>query len=104
MYAPGIDLEIVEQLKMRTDIHRTAINFMGCYGVFNALKLAQSICKASAKAQVLIVSVELCTLHFQRKNDEFLNLSQALFSDGASSCLVTNNETLQCFFNRSISL
>ena len=97
MYAPGIDLEIVEQLTMRTDIHRTAINFMGCYGVFNALKLAQSICEASATSQVLIVSVELCTLHFQRKNDEFLNLSQALFSDGASSCLVTNNETPNTF-------
>ena len=97
MYAPGIDLEIVEKLKLKTDIHRTAINFMGCYGIFNALKLAQSICKASTRAQVLIVSVELCTLHFQRKNDEFLNLSQALFSDGSSSCLVTNNETPNTF-------
>ena len=97
MYAPGIDLDIVEQLKMNSSIKRTAINFMGCYGVFNALKLAQSICNASETAQVLIVSVELCTLHFQRKNDEFLNLSQALFSDGAASCLVTNNKTFNAF-------
>ena len=93
MYAPGLDLDIVNQLKMNTYIQRTAINFMGCYGVFNGLKLAQSICEASTAAQVLIVSVELCTLHFQRKNDESLNLSQALFSDGAASCLFTNKET-----------
>ena len=60
MYAPGLDLDIVNQLKMNTYIQRTAINFMGCYGVFNGLKLAQSICEASTSAQVLIVSVELC--------------------------------------------
>ena len=97
MYAPGLDIDIVNQLKMNTNIKRTAINFMGCYGVFNGLKLAKSICEASSTAQVLIVSVELCTLHFQRKNDEFLNLSQALFSDGAASCLVTNKETSNAF-------
>ena len=97
MYAPGLDLDIVNHLKMNTSIERTAINFMGCYGVFNGLKLAQSICEASTTAQVLIVSVELCTLHFQRKNDESLNLSQALFSDGAASCLVTNKETSNAF-------
>jgi predicted naringenin-chalcone synthase len=97
LYAPGLDLDIVNQLKMNTYIQRTAINFMGCYGVFNGLKLAQSICEASTTAQVLIVSVELCTLHFQRKNDESLSLSQALFSDGAASCLVTNEETSNAF-------
>ena len=97
LYAPGLDLDIVNQLKMNTYIQRTAINFMGCYGVFNGLKLAQSICKSSTTAQVLIVSVELCTLHFQRKKDESLNLSQALFSDGAASCLVTNEETSNAF-------
>ncbi|MAJ50532.1 MAG: type III polyketide synthase [Flammeovirgaceae bacterium] len=97
IYAPGIDLDIIDQLKMHSNIQRTAINFMGCYGVFNALKLAKSICEASTSAQVLIVSVELCTLHFQSKNDKFLNLSQALFSDGAASCLVTNEGNYDTF-------
>ena len=89
MYAPGIDLDLLRLLDLNPSIERTAINFMGCYGVFNALKLAQNICNANSTAQVLVVSVELCTLHFQRATDQHTTLSQALFADGAACCLVT---------------
>jgi alpha-pyrone synthase len=88
MYAPGIDIEIVQHLKLNTSTQRTAINFMGCYGVFNALKVAYALCKANEHANVLIVSVELCTIHFQKSMSLDNIIANSLFADGAAAALV----------------
>lgn len=88
MYAPGLDIELVQALGLPTYTKRTAINFMGCYGAFNGLKVANDICLANPDAKVLLVSVELCTLHFQKKKDLDFLLSNALFSDGAAAVII----------------
>ena len=88
MYAPGIDIEIIQELKMKTQVQRTAINFMGCYAAFNAIKVADAICKANANAKVLVVCVELCSIHFQKLKDDDNILSNALFGDGAAAMIV----------------
>ena len=88
MYAPGLDIEIVQQLKLRTGAKRTAINFMGCYGAFNALKVADDACRANKDAVVLVVSVELCSLHFQNDDDLDHLVSNAIFADGAAAALI----------------
>ena len=90
MYAPGLDIEITHQLNLRSNTKRTAINFMGCYGAFNALKVANDICRSDSKALVLIVSVELCSLHLKSNDDLDNLLSNAIFSDGAAAVLVKN--------------
>ena len=46
MYAPGLDIELVQALGLRPDVRRTCVNFMGCYAAFNALKLADAFCLA----------------------------------------------------------
>lgn len=88
MYAPGLDIDLVQSLGLSTNIKRTCINFMGCYGAFNALKLADAICGDDHNAKVLIVSVELCTLHFQKEKSDNNLLANALFADGAAAVLV----------------
>lgn len=88
MYAPGLDIELVQQLNLPTTVKRTAINFMGCYGAFNALKVAEAICQADRQANVLVVCVELCTIHLQKKTAMDNLTSNALFADGASCALV----------------
>lgn len=88
MHAPGIDIEIIQILGLPGNTRRTAINFMGCYAAFNGMKLANDICKADPSSKVLVVSVELCTLHFQNKADDDNLLSNALFGDGAAAILV----------------
>lgn len=93
MYAPGIDIEIVQALNLNSTLKRTAINFMGCYGAFNAIKVADSICKADVNAVVLVVCVELCTLHFQNKTDTDNIIANAIFADGAASVLIQANPT-----------
>lgn len=88
MYAPGIDIDIIQQLQLNPTTERTAINFMGCYGAFNAFKVANAICKANPSANVLIVCIEICTIHFQQKMTLDNLLANAIFSDGAAAILV----------------
>lgn len=89
MYAPGLDIDLIRHLGLNEHVQRTCINFMGCYAAFNALKLADAICKADHHAAVLIVCTELCTLHFQKEPTEDNLLANALFADGAGALLVT---------------
>jgi alpha-pyrone synthase len=91
MYAPGLDIDLVKQLKLKSTVQRTAINFMGCYAAFNALKIADAFCKTDSSAKVLIVCTELCSLHFQREGTEDNILANALFGDGSAALLVESN-------------
>ncbi len=93
--APGIDAELIEHLNLRNDIYRTSVNFLGCNAAFHALKIADMICKTDPAARVLIVSVELCTLHFQPKNNHDNLLSNTIFGDGAAAVIVTPDSSKQ---------
>lgn len=88
LYAPGPDIELIEALGLPTTTQRLAINFMGCYGAFNGLKTADAMVRADPDAKVLVVCVELCTIHFQKKTETDHLLSNALFADGAAAVLV----------------
>lgn len=94
MHAPGIDIELIEKLDLNKNVERTCINFMGCYGALNALKVADYICRANENAMVLIVSVELCTLHFQKENTLDNWVANSLFSDGAAAIIVEHQSKL----------
>jgi predicted naringenin-chalcone synthase len=87
--APGFDLHLIKHLKLSSSIIRFQLGFMGCYAGFSALKLAHSLCLAHPNAKVLIVHVELCTLHFQQKTDMDTLIANALFADGVASALVS---------------
>ena len=91
MYAPGLDIDLVEHLGLNRHTERTCINFMGCYGAVNGLKTADYICRSNTQAKVLVVSVELCTLHFQKQNTLDNWVANSLFSDGAAAALVQNS-------------
>lgn len=105
MYAPGLDIEIIQKLNLNSSINRTAINFMGCYGAFNAIKVADAICKSNPNAHVLIVSVEICSIHFQEEVTLDNLIANSIFSDGAAAILMesmpsTNKYfTLENFYN-----
>lgn len=89
MYAPGLDIELIESLGLNTETQRTSINFMGCYAAFNALKTASNIVNADPHAKVLMVCVELCSIHLQEKKDDENLLANAIFGDGAAASIVT---------------
>lgn len=93
MSAPGLDLQIAEALKLKSNIFRTSVNFMGCYAAIHALKMAQMICDSSANANVIIVCTELCTIHFQQQYTQDNAASSLLFADGSAAVLVSNRIT-----------
>ena len=95
MSAPGLDLELIELLNLPASTWRTSINFMGCYAAIHALKLADMICKSDPNANVLVVCVELCTLHFQKKYTADNISSGILFSDGAAAVLVSGDNEME---------
>ncbi|MDE8349571.1 MAG: type III polyketide synthase [Acidocella sp.] len=87
--APGLDQLIAKQLGLRADLQRTMVGFMGCSAAVPALRIAQAAVLADPAARVLVVNLELCTLHMQETDDIQTALSFLLFGDGASAALVT---------------
>lgn len=92
--APGLDLMLLRALELPAHTHRTAVHFMGCYAAMHGLKQADAICRADTDAVVLVVCVELCTLHFQ-KDDTPDNLAATLlFADGAAAALLAGEDVV----------
>ena len=87
--APGLDQILARQLGLRPDLQRTLVGFMGCSAAVPALRVAQSAVLADPQARVLVVNLELCTLHLQETDDVEVALSFMLFGDGCTAALVT---------------
>lgn len=91
-YAPGPDYDIITTLGLLPEIERYHLGFMGCYASIPALKLANQICRADNTANVMVVSVELCTLHFQATPVMDNMLSASIFADGAAGAVVSSQQ------------
>lgn len=87
--APGIDLDLVAHCGLSPAVERTVIGFMGCYAAISALKLARHIVRSDPEARVLLVSIEVCTLHLQQSTELEKLLSFCLWGDGCAAALVT---------------
>jgi len=89
LYAPGLDFEVVNHLGLNTSVERTMIGFMGCYAGINALKSAHHIVRSVPDARVLVLNLELCSLHFQETQELEQVLSFLVFADGCAASLVS---------------
>ncbi len=87
--APGLDQLIAERLGLGGSLERTLVGFMGCYAAVPALRAAHHIVRSDPAARVLVVNLELCSLHLQETPDLERVLSFLLFGDGATAALVT---------------
>ncbi len=87
-FTPGIDIELVRRLGLPPTTSRTMIGFMGCYAAFNGLRAADAFCRSHPDARVLLVCVELCTLHFRVGESMEDAVVNSLFSDGAAACVL----------------
>ena len=89
-FAPGLDIQLIQRLGIPPSAERSLIGFMGCNAAFNGLKLTDAICRASpASTRVLMVCVELCTLHMQRPDNVENVIVNALFGDGAAAAVLS---------------
>jgi predicted naringenin-chalcone synthase len=91
MQAPGVEIDLIQKLGLSANIRRYNVNFMGCYAALTGLRIAKDIC-ATAGRTVLMISVELCTLHFQHQFIDDYLLSNSIFADGAASVIITSEK------------
>lgn len=89
--APGVDQIIARRLGLGPDVERTLVGFMGCYAAVTALRLAHHIVRSEPEARVLVVTVELSSLHFHLLRDLEGLLAGLQFGDGAAAALVTSS-------------
>jgi predicted naringenin-chalcone synthase len=87
--APGLDFDIMRDTGLASSVERTVVGFMGCFAAVNALKLARHIVRSEPHAKVLVVNLELSSLHLQEQWELEKMLSFLLFGDGCGACLVS---------------
>ncbi len=86
---PGIDQIIARRLGLAPSVERLLVGFMGCYAAVSALRSARHIVRSEPSARVLVVTVELSSLHLQPDHQIEPLLAMLQFGDGAAAALVT---------------
>lgn len=89
--APGIDQIIAARMGLSASVERLLVGFMGCYAAISALRSAYHIARSEPGARVLVVTVELSTLHLQPAHDIEPLLAMLQFGDGAAAALITSD-------------
>lgn len=89
-YAPGLDADIVRAFSLATSVERTIIGFMGCYAGVSGLKSAYHIIRSQTRAKVLLLSLELCSLHWREDPTPDQLVSFLLFGDGCAAALLSS--------------
>jgi alpha-pyrone synthase len=87
--APGLDRHLVERHGLPRGVERTMVGFMGCQAAINALKVAWHVVRSEPEARVLVVCLELCTLHLQDTSALDQLLCFLLFADGCAAAIVS---------------
>ncbi len=89
---PFLDLQIAGQVGLRRDLRRTCILGMGCYAAFPGFNRARDVVMANPQQRALMLTVELCSLHFQPTDDTENVIVSALFGDGAGAAVIGFDE------------
>ena len=87
--APGIDQIIARRIELAPSVERLLIGFMGCYAAIAAVRSARHIVRSDPAARVLVLAIELSTLHLQATAAVDSLLAMLQFGDGAAAALVT---------------
>jgi len=91
-FNPGPDYKVVRALGLNPAVQRYHLGFMGCYAAFPAMKAAKQFCLADPEAVVLVICVELCSLHVRTSNDPDTIMGSAIFGDGAAAAVISARE------------
>ncbi|WP_026694875.1 type III polyketide synthase [Peribacillus kribbensis] len=91
---PSIEARIMNLLPFSPHTKRIPIWGLGCAGGAAGLSRAFDYCKAYPEANVLVLSVELCSLTFQKDDRSKSNLiGTSIFADGISCALLCGEKS-----------
>ncbi|ETT62314.1 type III polyketide synthase [Paenibacillus sp. FSL H8-0457] len=91
-YQPGMDVLLIRKLGLSPRVNRLPLIFQGCAAGLKAIQMARDVVSGAPGSQVLVVCVELCTLHFQPVREREALFAASFFGDGASSCVIGQPE------------
>jgi predicted naringenin-chalcone synthase len=86
-FTPGPDVELAVRLGLRPEVERTIVAFMGCSGAFHGMRVARRAA-VERDARVLLVCVELCSLHRREETGAGALVAQSIFADGAAAVVL----------------
>ena len=90
---PSVDAHIAQTMGFRPDVRRLPITELGCAAGAAGLSHTWQYLSAFPDRTALLISVEIPTLTFQRRDGSQANLiSAVLFGDGAAGVVVTGRE------------
>lgn len=86
--SPGFDFALVRELGLRPTVERLHVGFMGCHAAINGLRAALAFAADPANT-VLMVAVELSSVHYYTGPDIDKAIANALFADGAAAVVAS---------------
>lgn len=87
--SPSVDARLVNRIGLAANIRRNPIFGLGCVAGAAGLSRTADYVRAYPDQVAVLLSVELCSLTFQRHDHSVANLiSSGLFGDGAAAVLV----------------
>jgi alkylresorcinol/alkylpyrone synthase len=91
--SPSIDARLVNRMGLSPNVRRVPMFGLGCVGGAAGIARAADYVRAYPRQVAVLLSVELCSLTWQRDDLSMANLiSCALFGDGAAAVLIAGAE------------
>lgn len=91
--APSLDARLMNRVDFRPDLKRLPLFGLGCVAGAAALARAADFLRGEARGVALVLTVELCSLTFQRGDRSLAHiLSTGLFGDGAGAAVLVGAE------------
>lgn len=91
-FAPEPGFHIIKKLGLSPSTQRFHLGFMGCFAAFPAMKMAKSFCESHPDSNVLIVCLELCSIHLQASEVADQLISASVFADGAAGMIISKKK------------
>ncbi|HVN11227.1 MAG TPA: 3-oxoacyl-[acyl-carrier-protein] synthase III C-terminal domain-containing protein [Kineosporiaceae bacterium] len=91
--APSLDARLVGRLGLRPDVKRVPIFGLGCVAGAAGIARIHDYLQGHPDGVAVLLSVELCSLTFQRDDDSTANLvASGLFGDGAAAVVLAGEQ------------
>ncbi|WP_298259737.1 type III polyketide synthase [Bradyrhizobium sp.] len=86
---PSLDARIAKRMGFRSDVSRVPVFGLGCAGGASGLSIASRLAQSRPGTNVLMVTVELCTLALRLDELSKANIiATSLFGDGAAAIVL----------------
>jgi alkylresorcinol/alkylpyrone synthase len=91
--APSLDVALIRELGLRTDVKRTPSFGLGCVAGASGLARAADFLAGHPQGVALVVAVELCSLTIQWDDPAMSNIvGTGLFGDGAAAAVLLGDD------------